>query len=98
MLLPEFERAGLPVSMLDRKRRCTGVWGACSGCFRGHRVAPWRTRNCSQLSAAPHGVLWATAGNGRASSTVDISPLVAATYSHWLWLSHNETNILDSVW
>ena len=98
VLLPEFERAGLPVSMLDGKdavRACGALVAGVSEGTVSHRGEP-------ELLAAVGGASRRAVGDGwkwsRKDSTVDISPLVAATYSHWLWLSHNETNILDSVW
>ena len=84
--------------MLDGKdavRACGALVAGVSEGTVSHRGEP-------ELLAAVGGASRRAVGDGwkwsRKDSTVDISPLVAATYSHWLWLSHNETNILDSVW
>lgn len=98
VLLPEFERAGLPVVLLDGKdavRACGALVAGVSAKTVAHRGEP-------ALLAAVGGASRRAVGDGwkwsRKDSTVDISPLVAATYAHWLWLSHNEVDILDSVW
>ena len=55
------------------------------------------------LMAAVGGASRRTVGDGwkwsRKDSTVDVSPLVAATYAHWMWLGRAVAyDILDSAW
>ena len=96
-LLPDLERAGAgsPPRRAghgprvrgdgDSRRRC--------GCATGEPA----------LMAAVGGASRRTVGDGwkwsRKDSTVDVSPLVAATYAHWMWLGRAVAyDILDSAW
>lgn len=97
VLLPEFERAGLPIRLLDGKdavRACGALVAGISDKTISHRGEP-------ALLAAVGGASRRAVGDGwkwsRKDSTVDISPLVAATYAHWLWLTHEGAPISPDI-
>lgn len=83
-LLPDFERAGVPIELIDGKesvRACGALLAALAAGSLHHRGEP-------ELSAAVGGAAQRAVGDGwkwsRRSSAVDISPLCAATIAHWL--------------
>lgn len=83
-LLPDFERAGLPVELIDSKdavRACGALLAAIADQSLRHRGEP-------ELLAAVGGASRRAVGDGwkwsRKDSALDISPLVAATYAHWM--------------
>jgi len=98
-LLPDLERAGVPVRLLDGRdtvRACGAMVTAVADAAVRHRGEP-------ALMAAVGGASRRTVGDGwkwsRKDSTVDVSPLVAATYAHWMWLGRAVAyDILDSAW
>lgn len=86
-ILPELERLDVPLLLLDGKesvRACGAIAAAIADGAVHHRGE-------SELLAAAGGASRRPVGDGwkwsRKDSTVDISPLVAATIAHWLWLS-----------
>lgn len=87
-LIPDFERAGVPLLMLsgrDSVNACTAIEVAIREGDVKHRGEP-------ELLNAVGGAKRRKVGEGwkwtRVDSTVDISPLVAATYAHWGALAH----------
>jgi hypothetical protein len=97
-LLPEFEREGLPIHLLDGKdtvRACGALVAGIADKTLSHRGEP-------ELLAAIGGASRRAVGDGwkwsRKDSTVDISPLVAATYAHWLWLSREGAPISPEIY
>lgn len=97
-LLPEFERETLPVRLLDGKdtvRACGALIAGITDKTLSHRGEP-------ELLAAIGGASRRAVGDGwkwsRKDSTVDISPLVAATYAHWLWLSREGQPISPDIY
>lgn len=85
-ILPELERLDVPLLLLDGKesvRACGAIAAAIADGAVHHRGE-------SELLAAAGGAKRRPVGDGwkwsRKDSTVDISPLVAATIAHWLWL------------
>ena len=97
-LLPEFEREGLPIHLLDGKdavRACGALVAGITDKTLSHRGEP-------ELLAAIGGASRRAVGDGwkwsRKDSTVDISPLVAATYAHWLWLSREGAPISPEIY
>lgn len=84
-LIPELERAEIPLLMLggrDAVNACTGVEVAIRDGEVRHRGEP-------ELLNAVGGARRRKVGDGwkwtRVDSTIDISPLVAATYAWWGW-------------
>ena len=97
-LLPELEREGLPVRLLDGKdavRACGAFVAGVSDKTLSHRGEP-------ELLTAVGGASRRAVGDGwkwsRKDSSVDISPLVAATYAHWLWLSREGAPISPEIY
>ena len=97
-MLTDLERAGVQVVPLDGKdstRALTSLSAAVAGRQVVHRGQP-------ELSAAVSGARRRQAGDGqrwsRSDSTVDISPLVAATAAHWLWLSRAGESITPDIY
>lgn len=86
-LLPDLDRAGVAVHLLDGRdavRACGAMASAVTEGTVSHRGEP-------AFLAAIGGASRRAVGDGwkwsRKDSTVDVSPLVAATYAHWQWLS-----------
>lgn len=86
-LLPELERADVRFRLIDGKesvRACGAILTAIAEKSVRHRGEP-------ELLAAVGGASRRSVGDGwkwsRKDSSVDISPLVAATYAHWLWVA-----------
>ncbi len=97
-LLPELEREGLPLKLLDGKdtiRACGAFIAAINEQTLHHRGEP-------ELLAAIGGASRRAVGDGwkwsRKDSTVDISPLVASTYAHWLWMSREGAPISPEIY
>jgi len=97
-VLPELERAGLPLALVDGKesvRACGALVAAVADKSLSHRGEP-------EFLAAVGGSSRRSVGDGwkwsRRDSTVDISPLVAATLAHWLWLSRAGEPITPEIY
>lgn len=97
-VLPELERAGLPLALVDGKesvRACGALVAAVADKSLSHRGEP-------EFLAAVGGSSRRSVGDGwkwsRKDSTVDISPLVAATLAHWLWLSRAGEPITPDIY
>jgi len=97
-VLPELERAGLTLTLVDGKesvRACGALVAAVADKTVSHRGEP-------ELLAAVGGSSRRAVGDGwkwsRKDSTVDISPLVAATLAHWLWLSRAGEPITPEIY
>jgi hypothetical protein len=96
-LLPELERAGLRIRLIDGKdavRACAAILTAIVERAVSHRGEP-------ELLAAVGGARRRSVGDGwkwsRKDSSVDISPLVAATYAHWLSIAYDAAPISPSL-
>jgi len=97
-LIPEFEREGLPIRLLDGKDTVR----ACGALVAGISDKTLSHRGEAALLAAVGGASRRAVGDGwkwsRKDSSVDISPLVAATYAHWLWLSREGAPISPEIY
>lgn len=97
MLLPELERVGVAVSLVtggDSAKACGLFWSAVVDKTVGHRHSP-------AMDAAVVGATRRTAGDAwrwnRRDSTVDISPLVAATLAYWGSAGQADYAVTDSI-
>jgi hypothetical protein len=92
-LLPDFERAGLPIHLVDGKDAVR----ACGALLAGIVERSVLHRGEPELLAAVGGASRRSVGDGwrwsRKDSSLDITPLVAATYAHWLWVSRVDSSV-----
>ncbi len=82
-LLPELEREGVPVQLLDGRdvvRACSAFVSALAESKVAHRGEADFVQAITGASRRAVGDSWKWS---RKDSTVDISPLVAATYAYW---------------
>lgn len=97
-LLPDMERRGLPLHLLDGKdvvRACSAFVAGLTEKTLTHRGEPELTQAVTGASRKAVSDSWKWS---RKDSTVDISPLVAATYAHWLYLSDTGAEIDPDIY
>lgn len=98
MLLPQLEESGLPLTPLDAK----GVARATLAIVSAVANREIRHRGQQMMASAVAGSRRRSAGDGqrwsRTDSSVDISPLVAATYAYWLWVSQEGAPISPTIY
>lgn len=97
-LLPDLERAGVQIHLLDGKdavRACGALAAALTDRSVRHRGEPALLNAAGGASRRSVGDGWKWS---RKDSTVDISPLVAATYAHWLWLARIGEPIMPDLY
>lgn len=97
-LLPDLDRSEAPIHLLDGKdavRACSAFVAALTEHTLTHRGEP-------ELAQAVAGASRRAVGDGwrwsRKDSTVDISPLVAVTHAHWMYLSDTGAEIAPEIY
>ncbi|MBK7823613.1 MAG: hypothetical protein IPJ61_21740 [Tessaracoccus sp.] len=99
-LIPDLERAGVVLDLLDGKssvRACGALAEHVKSGRITHRADDATTEAVAGAARRRHGDGWKWA---RVGSDVDISPLVAATWAAWAWVSGQSADydVLDSAY